>query len=157
LPTYGYNRKGKRDNPQIAHRLQTDEDGERPTCRVFKDNSAAPPTVPTALPNHNKRCRGDEEAAGADGVMAIANDNAAGGAAGLRYLTALSDPQVRRLLKRDVLQLELFAEQVCEVQADGKRYILRKNEAEARKARHRLDDKLTTLQALVATRNTRVA
>jgi hypothetical protein len=64
---------------------------------------------------------------------------------------------VRRLLKREVLQLELFAEQVGAVQADGKRYILRKNEAEARKARHRLAEKLSPLQALVAARNAKVA
>src|SRR4029450_9447368 len=41
-------------------------------------------------------------------------------------------------------------------QADGKRYILRKNAAEARKAQHRLQDKLTTLQTLVAARNAKV-
>jgi hypothetical protein len=52
--------------------------------------------------------------------------------------------------------MELFAEQVCEVQADGKRYILRKNPTEARKAQHRLQDKLTTLQTLVAARNAKV-
>jgi hypothetical protein len=64
---------------------------------------------------------------------------------------------VRKLLKRDVLQLELFAEQVCEVQADGKRYILRWNDAEARKARHRLEEKLATLRTLLAARNAKVA
>jgi hypothetical protein len=69
----------------------------------------------------------------------------------------LSEPQVRRLLKRHVLQLELFDEQVCEVQADNKRYILRKNAAEARKARHRLAEKLATLRTLVAARNAKVA
>jgi hypothetical protein len=49
-----------------------------------------------------------------------------------------------------------FDEQVCEVQADGKRYLLRKNAAEARKARHRLDEKLATLRTLVAARNAKV-
>jgi hypothetical protein len=69
----------------------------------------------------------------------------------------LSEPQVRRLLKRDVLQLALFDEQVCEVPADGKRYLLRTNAAEARKARHRLAEKLATLRPRVAARNTTVA
>ena len=41
------------------------------------------------------------------------------GEAGLRYITALTDPQIRRRLSEGVLQQELFAEQVCEVEADG--------------------------------------
>jgi hypothetical protein len=92
-----------------------------------------------------------------DGGMVKAKGKAALTAEHIRYITALSEPQVRRLLKRHVLQLELFDEQVCEVQADGKRYLLRKNAAEARKAQHRLDDKLATLRTLVAARNAKVA
>jgi len=60
-------------------------------------------------------------------------------------------------VKRGVVQLGQFAEQVSEVQAAGRRYILRKNAAEARKAWHRLQDKLHTLHPLVATRNAKVA
>jgi len=66
-------------------------------------------------------------------------------AAGLRYITALTDMQIRRLLGQGVLQLSLFSEQVCEVQAAGVRYILRKNPAEAEREQHRRDDKLTQL------------
>ena len=56
-----------------------------------------------------------------------------------------------------MIQLEQFAEQVSEVHAEGRRDILRKNAAEARKAWHRLQEKLHTLQTLVATRNAKVA
>ncbi len=52
------------------------------------------------------------------------------GEAGLRYITALTDPQIRRRLSEGVLQ-QLFAEQVCEVEADGVRYVLRLNESTA--------------------------
>jgi hypothetical protein len=51
--------------------------------------------------------------------------------AGLRYISALTDPQIRRLLREGTLQLSLFSEAVCEVDADGVRYVLRKNESEA--------------------------
>jgi len=50
--------------------------------------------------------------------------------AGLRYITALADPQTRRLLREGTLQMSLFSEQVCRVEADGLRYLLRKNEDE---------------------------
>jgi transposase len=157
LAAYGYNRDGKRGKPQIVIGLLTDEAGEPLAVRVFEGNTADPMTVPTQITILKQRFQVDEVVFVGDGGMVKAKGKAALSAAGLRYLTALSDPQVRRLLKREVLQLELFAEQVCEVQADGKRYLLRKNEAEARKARHRLDDKLRTLQGLVAARNVKVA
>jgi hypothetical protein len=81
--------------------------------------------VPTRITLLKERLHVEEVVFVGDGGMVQAKGKAALTAAGIRYLTALSDPQVRRLLKRDVLQLELFAEQVCGVQADGKRYILR--------------------------------
>jgi transposase len=157
LAMYGYNRDGKRGKKQIVLGLLTDEAGEPLAVRVFEGNTADPTTVPTQIMLLKQRFAVDEVVFVGDGGMVKAKGKAALTAERIRYITALSDPQVRRLLKRDVLQLELFAEQVCEVQADGKRYILRKNAAEARKAQHRLQDKLTTLQTLVAARNAKVA
>jgi transposase len=157
LGAYGYNRDGKRGKPQIVVGLLTDEAGEPLAVRVFEGNTADPTTVPTQITILKERFRVDAVVFVGDGGMVKAKGKAALTAERSRYITALSNPQVRRLLKRDVLQLELFAEQVCEVQADGKRYILRKNPAEARKAQHRLEDKLATLQTLVAARNAKVA
>ena len=51
--------------------------------------------------------------------------------ANLQYITALTDPQIRSLLGQKILQLELFSEQICEVEGAGVRYVLRKNEKEA--------------------------
>jgi transposase len=77
-------------------------------------------------------------------------------AAGLRYITALTDPQIRRLLKEGTLQMGLFHEQVCEVEADGVRYLLRKNQAEAARQRRRVEDKLLKLAGKVERRNEQV-
>src|SRR5665811_2525967 len=73
--------------------------------------------------------------------------------AGFHYISALTDPQIRLLLSKKKIQLELFAEQLCEVEADGVRYILRKNPEEARRIRHRLEDKLSKLRIKIAERN----
>ncbi len=70
-----------------------------------------------------------------------------------RYISALTDPQIRLLLLRKTIQLELFVEQVREVEADGVRYILRKNPEEARRIRHRLEDKLVILRETIGQRN----
>ncbi|MSU35354.1 MAG: IS1634 family transposase, partial [Pedosphaera sp.] len=49
------------------------------------------------------------------------------GEAKFRYVTALTDPQIRALLKRKVFQLDLFDEKPMEVEHDHKRYVLRCN------------------------------
>jgi hypothetical protein len=74
----------------------------------------------------------------------------------LHYITALTDPQIRRLVKEGTLQLGLFHEQICAIEAEGVRYVLRKNEAEAARQRHRFDDKLLKLEARIAARNQKV-
>src|SRR5260370_31438076 len=73
--------------------------------------------------------------------------------ANLHYLTALTDPQIRRLLHTGTVQLGLFHEQICEVESAGVRYVLRKNETEAAREQHRLQDKLEKLEAKIAARN----
>jgi transposase len=74
----------------------------------------------------------------------------------LRYITALTDPQIRRLLGAGTLQLSLFTETVTEVEGAGVRYILRQNPQEAEREHHRLQDKLAKLEAQVEARNRQV-
>jgi hypothetical protein len=56
----------------------------------------------------------------------------------------------------DSVVLSKFSEQICEVEGDGVRYVLRKNEKEAARERHRLEDKLEKLVGKIATRNEHV-
>ena len=69
------------------------------------------------------------------------------------YITALTDPQIRLLLGKGVLQIPLFSEAVCEVEHDKRRYVLRKNEAETVRIERRLDDKFNKLEDKIKTRN----
>jgi hypothetical protein len=85
------------------------------------------------------------------GQKAILNE------AGLRYITALTDPQIRSLMKARVITPELFDTTVQEVVCEDRRVVLRRNEATARKERHRRDDKLALLRQRVSARNQFVA
>jgi hypothetical protein len=76
---------------------------------------------------------------------------------GLRYITALTNPQVRKLLGEGVIQLDLFDERVCEVEYGDLRLVLRRNEQVRRKEERRREDKLARLRELVAERNAFVA
>lgn len=157
LAEFGYNRDGKRGKLQIVVGLLTDDAGEPLAVRVFSGSRADPTTVADQIEILKQRFRVQEVVLVGDRGMIKSTGKQALSAQGLRYITALTDPQIRKLLRRGTIQLGLFEEQVCEVEADGVRYLLRKNEVEARKQQYRLQDKLSRLQAKVAARNAQVA
>ncbi len=132
LGEYGYNRDGKRGKKQIVIGLLADDQGEPLAVRVFAGNRNDPTTVPDQIRIVKEQFGVEELVFVGDRGMVKSKGKQALGEAGLRYITALTDPQIRRRLSEGVLQLELFAEQVCEVEADGVRYVLRLNESEAK-------------------------
>ncbi len=156
LGEFGYNRDGQRGKLQIVVGLLTDSEGEPLAVRVFSGNTSDPTTVPEQIDILKQRFEvqvvvfvGDRGMVKSKGKQALTGAN-------LHYLTALTDPQIRKLLKRGTIQLGLFEEKVCEVEADGLRYLLRKNATEARKELHRVEDKLAKLEAKVGARNAQV-
>ncbi|MFC1836162.1 transposase [Thermodesulfobacteriota bacterium] len=72
---------------------------------------------------------------------------------GFTYITALTNPQARKLLKEGIIQLELFDETVCEIQNGHVRLVLRRNDRVRYRERTRREDKLTRLRELVDERN----
>jgi ribosome-associated translation inhibitor RaiA len=156
LGEYGYNRDGKRGKLQIVIGLLADEEGEPLAVRVFEGNRSDPTTVAEQIQILQEQFGIKELVFVGDRGMVKSKGKEALSAAGLRYITALTDPQIRRLLSQGTLQLSLFSEQVCEVEGEGVRYILRKNEAEAEREHHRLEDKLAKLEEKIQARNEQV-
>jgi hypothetical protein len=156
LGEYGYNRDGKRGKLQIVIGLLADEEGEPLAVRVFEGNRSDPTTVVDQIKILQEQFGVKELVFVGDRGMVKSKGKQALRAAGLRYITALTDPQIRRLLSQGTLQLSLFSEQVCEVEAKGVRYILRKNESEAWREQRRLEDKLAKLEAKMQARNEQV-
>jgi transposase len=85
--------------------------------------------------------------------MIKSKGKAALSAEGWRYITGLTQAQIRTLLKSQVLQPDFFDTAIHEVEHEGKRFILRRNEAIQSRARQRRDDKLQRLQAKLQQRN----
>src|SRR6266404_638777 len=125
LGAFGYNRDGKKGKLQIVIGLLTDAAGEPLAVRVFEGNRSDPTTVAEQIKIVKEQFQIEE-------------------------LVFVGD---RGLLKRGILQLELFSEQLCEVEDHGVRYVLRKNETEATRERHRLEDKLAKLKEKITARN----
>ena len=124
--------------------------------RVFAGNAADPVTVVDQIKILQEQFQvqefvfvGDRGMVKSKGIQALEKAN-------LHYITTLTDPQMRSLLGQKILQLELFSEQICEVEGVGVRYVLRKNGKEAARERHRLEDKLEKLTEKIAARNEQV-
>ena len=156
LGEYGYNRDGKRGKLQIVIGLLADEEGEPLAVRVFAGNRSDPTTVAAQIQILQEQFGVKELVFVGDRGMVKSKGKQALTAAGLRYITALTDPQIRRLLGQGILQLNLFSETVSEVEAEGVRYILRRNPQEAQREQHRLDDKRGKLEARIQARNEQV-
>lgn len=156
LGAFGYDRDGKRGKLQIVIGLLTDERGEPLAVRVFAGNTADPATVGEQIRILQEQFQVEELVFVGDRGMVKSKGKQALHDAQLRYISALTDPQIRRLLGEGVLQLPLFSEAICEVEHEQIRYVLRKNEAEAARIERRLADKFAKLEAKIHARNTEV-
>ena len=153
LAEYGYNRDGKKGKKQIVIGLLTADDGEPLAVKVFKGNTADPVTVADQIEILTHRFKIDEVVFVGDRGMVKSKGKKALSGKQLKYITALTDPQVRKLLKKGVLQVDLFEETAQEVEYGELRFVLRRNEAVLRKETSRRRDKLQKLQQLVEARN----
>jgi hypothetical protein len=153
LAAYGYNRDGKKGKKQMVIGLLTGPDGEPLAVTAFKGNTTDPTTVATQIEIVKTRFKIAEVVFVGDRGMVKAPGKATLTEEGLRYITALTDPQVRKLLKQEVIQLNLFDETAQEVEQGDRRLILRRNEAVRHKEATRRHDKLAKLTRLVAERN----
>jgi len=157
LGEFGYNRDGKRGKRQILVGLLTDERGEPLAVRVFKGNRGDPTTIGAQIEILKEQFGVRVVIFVGDRGMVKSLGKEALQEADLRYITALTDPQIRKLLKQGTLQMGLFEEKICEVEASGLRYILRKNPEIERKEHHRVEDKLAKLMQKGEARNHFVA
>jgi len=157
LAEYGYNRDGKPGKKQITIGLLTASDGEPLSIEVFKGNTGDPATVGTQVDKLAARFKVQEVVFVGDRGMLKAKGKVHLEQAHFRYISALTNPQIRKLINTDVMQPELFDEDVVEVTHGGKRLVLRRDPTTQRKEHHRREDKLQRLAKRVAERNAFVA
>jgi transposase len=157
LGEYGYNRDGKKGKKQIVIGLLTASDGEPLSIEVFPGNSADPTTFGAQVAKLAARFQIQEVVLVGDRGMIKAKGKTQLEQAHFRYITALTNPQIRKLIKADVIQPDLFDQQVIEVTHAGKRLVLRCDPATQRKERRRREHKLQRLAERLAERNTFVA
>jgi Transposase DDE domain len=154
LAAFGYNRDGKKGKQQLVIGLLCDEDGYPVSIEVFPGNTQDPRTVAAQVEKLKGRfgvtaipCVGDRGMIKGQQVEDLAQH-------GFHYITAITKPQIDKLLRTGTLQMDLFDQELAEVLTDeGIRYVLRRNPMRAQEVRETRHAKLATLQAHVATQN----
>src|SRR6266705_1011476 len=154
LAAFGYNRDGKKGKPQIVIGLLCDEDGPPVSIEVFPGNTQDPRTVASQIDKLKGRFGvtaitfvGDRGMIKGQQVEDLAQH-------GFHDITAITKPQIDKLLRTGTFQMELFDQELAEVLTDeGLRYVLRRNPVRAQEVRDTRHAKLATLQAQVAKHN----
>jgi hypothetical protein len=150
---YGYNRDGKKGKKQIVIGLLCDEHGEPVSTEVFRGNTQDTQTFGGQVKKASERFGCERVTFVGDRGMIKSGQVEELSRVGFHYITAITKPQIEALLAAGVLQMELFAEEVCEVQQDGVRYVLRRNPLRAAQLAASRADKQARVERLVQERN----
>jgi hypothetical protein len=150
---YGYNRDGKKGKKQIVIGLLCDEQGEPVSTEVFRGNTQDPKTFAAQVRKARERFGCERVTFVGDRGMIKSGQVEELSRVGFHYITAITKPQIEALLATGVLQMELFAVQVCEVQQHGVRYVLRRNPLRAEQLAATRADKRARVERLVEERN----
>jgi hypothetical protein len=154
LAAFGYNRDGKKGKRQIVIGLLCDEDGHPVSIEVFPGNTQDPQTFAAQITKVKARFGVHEITFVGDRGMIKGQQIEDLAQQGLHYITAITKPQIEKLLRTGTLQMDLFDQELAEVLADeGLRYVLRRNPVRAQEVRDTRHAKLATLQAQVAKQN----
>jgi len=154
LAAFGYNRDGKKGKRQIVIGLLCDEDGHPVSIEVFPGNTQDPKTFAAQITKVKARFGVHEITFVGDRGMIKSQQIEDLAQQGLHYITAITKPQIDKLLRTGTLQMDLFEQEVAEVLTDeGIRYVLRRNPMRAQEMRDTRHAKLATLQAQVAKQN----
>ena len=128
---YGYNRDGKKGKKQIVIGMLCDQDGEPLSTKVFLGNTQDTKTFADQITKASE-CFGCQQVTFVgDRGMIKSGQIEDLSKAGFHYITAITKPQIDTMLNSGVLQLDLFASEVCQIEQESVRYVLRRNPVRA--------------------------
>jgi hypothetical protein len=158
LAAWGYNRDHKEGKKQLVIGLLTDSQGEPIAIQVYRGNTSD--LKPFGQQVHKLKqelgCAGVTPVG--DRGMIRTDQKAAAQAADFHFITALTKPQIQKLLGEKVFQLEFFEEHVHEVLGeDGRRFVLRRNPVRQAEIQRSREQKRQALEAALQKANTYLA
>jgi len=149
---YGYHRDGKKGKQQIVIGLLCDEFGDPVSIKVFAGNIQDTQTFASQV-------RKAAEGFGCKRVTFVGDRGMIKSSQiedlpeGFHYITAITKPQIDSLIKRGVIQMGLYDENICEVEDDGVHYILRRNPIRVEAIKKSRMSKLNSVERPVKKKN----
>ncbi len=153
LGSYGYNRDGKKGKLQIVIGLLCDQKGYPVSVQVFTGNTSDVTTFSDQVKKVADRFGCKRITFVGDRGMIKSGQKEQLSEAGFNYITALTRKQIETLENRGVIQPGLFDEELCEVEKDNLRYILRRNPCRAADIAATRSSKEASIQKLIAKKN----
>jgi len=155
LAAWGYNRDHKAGKKQVVVGLLTDSQGEPVSIQVYRGNTSDLKTFGQQVHKIKKELGCQGVTLVGDRGMIRTDQKAVAQKAELHFVTALTKPQIQKLLADKVLQMELFEEKVHEVLGeDGRRFVLRRNPARQEELKRTREQKQQALEAALKKANT---
>lgn len=155
LAAWGYNRDGKKGKPQIVIGLLCDQTGNALSIEVFPGNTNDTKTFGQQILKVAERFGGKAVTLVGDRGMIKGPQMKELNQTQFHYITAITKPQIEKLLQKKVMQMELFEERLAEVEDPGQkvRYVLRRNPVRAQEMAQTRAGQLAAIEKLVAQKN----
>ena len=155
LAAWGYNRDRKEGKKQVVVGLLADSQGEPVSIQVYAGNTSDLKTFGQQVHTIKKELGCHGVTLVGDRGMIRTDQKAAAQAADFHFISALTKPQIEKLLQTKVLQLELFEEKIHEVLGeDGRRLVLRRNPVRQGELQRAREQKRQALEAALKKANT---
>lgn len=127
LGAFGYNRDKKENKKQLVVGLLTDSTGDPCSIKVYKGNTRDIKTFSDQVHKVKKEFKCEGITFVGDRGMIRSDQIEEAHAAGFTFISAITKPQINKLLKDGAFQLGLFDTEFAEVFYEGNRYVLRRN------------------------------
>lgn len=153
LAAFGYNRDGKRGKMQIVIGLLCDAQGCPLSIEVFPGNTQDPQTMGSQIAKAAERF-------GAQAVTFVGDRGMIKGPqikdleqSSFHYITAITKAQIRKMMKQGAFQMDIFDEELAEIETQDIRYILRRNPVRVAEIAASRKSKLEALEETIRERN----
>lgn len=153
LADWGYNRDGKKGKKQIVIGLLADDQGNPIATEVFRGNTNDLATFRSQIEKAKNRFGCEQVTFVGDRGMIKSGQIEDLVKHGFHYITALTKKQIETLVKKGIVQFELFDAPVCEATDGSVRYIFRRNPVRALEIRENRKSKMGSIELLVEKEN----
>lgn len=153
LSAFGYNRDGKKGKKQIVIGLLCDETGDPISVEVFKGNTNDLQTFSSQLKKVKHRFNiqqvimvGDKGMIKKTQIDDITNN-------GFNYITTITKGQIMSLIRKGIFQLEMFDDEIVDIQDDQGRYVIRCNPIRKNEIGFNRNQRIATIEQMIDVSN----